>query len=166
MLQVSDVNHESALYDVRLELVALSSIARTSTSVTPRCSIRNSAWLVNERSQFHHSGNVGMKAFRRPIVALGQQFPSAADTIRRATHESSISSLGSHVLGRTADAATLEDLVLASLAKKSEDRPQNARQLAQSLDTIDGMTWGEEEAGRWWGQHHPLQALAPNAITL
>ena len=62
--------------------------------------------------------------------------------------------------------ATLEHLVLACLAKKPEDRPQNARQLAQSLDTIDGMTWGEEEAGRWWSQHHPLQALAPDAITL
>jgi serine/threonine-protein kinase len=62
--------------------------------------------------------------------------------------------------------ATLEHLVLACLAKKPQDRPQNARQLAQSLDTIDGMTWGEEEAGRWWSQHHPLQALAPDAITL
>ena len=51
--------------------VAFSSIARTSTSVTPRCSIRNSAWLVNERSQFHHSGKVGMEAFGGPIVAPG-----------------------------------------------------------------------------------------------
>jgi eukaryotic-like serine/threonine-protein kinase len=62
--------------------------------------------------------------------------------------------------------ATLEHLVLACLAKKPEERPQSARQLAQSLDTIDGMTWGQEEAGRWWSQHHPLQALAPDAITL
>ena len=49
--------------------------------------------------------------------------------------------------------ARLEPLVLACLAKKPEERPQNARQLAQSLDTIDGMTWGEE-ANRWWSQHH------------
>ena len=60
----------------------------------------------------------------------------------------------------------VDRLVLACLAKKPEDRPQNARQLAQSLVTIDGMTWGEEEAGRWWSQHHPQQALAPDAITL
>jgi len=46
--------------------------------------------------------------------------------------------------------ATLEHLVLACLAKKPEDRPQSARQLAQSVDAIAGMTWDEEEAGRWW----------------
>jgi len=45
--------------------VAFSSIARTSTSVTPRYSIRNSAWLVNERSQLHQSGNVGIERFSR-----------------------------------------------------------------------------------------------------
>jgi serine/threonine protein kinase len=62
--------------------------------------------------------------------------------------------------------AALEHLVLACLAKKPEERPQSARQLAQSLETIDGMTWSEEDAGRWWNQHHPLQALAPDPITI
>jgi len=56
--------------------------------------------------------------------------------------------------------ATLEHLVLACLAKKPEDRPKTARQLAQSLDAINGITWGEEEAVRWWSQHHPPQAMA------
>src|SRR3712207_104369 len=51
--------------------VAFSSIARTSTSVTPRCSMRNSAWPVNERSQFHHSGEVGIELLAGPIVAPG-----------------------------------------------------------------------------------------------
>jgi hypothetical protein len=62
--------------------------------------------------------------------------------------------------------AALEDLVLACLAKKPEERPQNARQLAQSLDAIDAMTWDEEEARRWWNQHHPPQASPSDAITL
>jgi serine/threonine-protein kinase len=61
--------------------------------------------------------------------------------------------------------ATLEHLVLACLAKKPEERPQNARQLAQSLDTIDEMTWSEEEAARWWSKH-PSQASTSDAITL
>jgi serine/threonine-protein kinase len=61
--------------------------------------------------------------------------------------------------------ATLEHLVLACLAKKPEERPQSARRLAQLLDTIPGMTWGAEEAGRWWSRHRAPQALAPDAIT-
>jgi hypothetical protein len=61
---------------------------------------------------------------------------------------------------------TLDELVLACLAKKPEERPQSARQLAQSLDAIDGMTWGEEEASRWWIQHHPPTARTSDAITL
>ena len=61
--------------------------------------------------------------------------------------------------------ATLERLVLACLAKKPEERPQSARQLAQSLDAIDGMRWGDEEAHRWWSQHHPPQASTSDAMT-
>ena len=60
---------------------------------------------------------------------------------------------------------TLEHLVLACLAKKPEDRPQ-ARQLAQSLEAINGMTWSDEEARRWWSRHHPPSPLASNAIVL
>ncbi len=62
--------------------------------------------------------------------------------------------------------AALEHLVLACLAKKPEDRPQTARQLAQSLDAIAGMTWGEEEARRWWSVHHRPDGSGSEAMTL
>ena len=62
--------------------------------------------------------------------------------------------------------ASLERLVLACLAKKPEERPKTARRLAQSLETIDGMRWGEDEANRWWRQHHPPRVSTSDAITL
>jgi serine/threonine-protein kinase len=62
--------------------------------------------------------------------------------------------------------AALDQLVLACLAKNPDERPQNARQLAQLLDAIDGMRWSEEEAHRWWRHHHPAPALPSDAITL
>jgi serine/threonine-protein kinase len=61
--------------------------------------------------------------------------------------------------------APLEQLVLACLAKKPDERPQNARQLARSLDMIDGMPWDEEQAVRWWTQHRPAQSDAITPVT-
>jgi len=60
----------------------------------------------------------------------------------------------------------LEHVVLSCLAKKPEERPQSARALAQSLALIDGMTWGQEEALRWWSEHHRPHASTSDAITL
>lgn len=52
--------------------------------------------------------------------------------------------------------AALDQLILACLAKKPEDRPASAAALARSLAAIDGGgTWDEELAGRWWQVHQP-----------
>jgi serine/threonine-protein kinase len=50
----------------------------------------------------------------------------------------------------------LDQLVLACLAKKPEDRPPSAAALAQSLAAIEGEPWGEEQAMRWWRVHRPV----------
>ncbi len=48
--------------------------------------------------------------------------------------------------------------------QKNDRRPRdNSRGRSRR---IDGMSWTEEEANRWWSQHHPAQALTSDAITL
>ena len=47
--------------------------------------------------------------------------------------------------------AALDQLILACLAKKPEDRPASAVALARALTAIDGGgPWDEELALRWW----------------
>ena len=50
----------------------------------------------------------------------------------------------------------LDQLVLACLAKKPEDRPASAAALARSLAAIQGGDpWDEELALRWWEVNRP-----------
>jgi eukaryotic-like serine/threonine-protein kinase len=52
--------------------------------------------------------------------------------------------------------AALDELVLACLAKKPDDRPRSAGDLERSLAAIEeGDAWDEERAGRWWQVNQP-----------
>jgi eukaryotic-like serine/threonine-protein kinase len=49
----------------------------------------------------------------------------------------------------------LEQVVLACLAKRPEDRPQTAGELDRMLAEIEIEPWSEEEATQWWRTHQP-----------
>jgi eukaryotic-like serine/threonine-protein kinase len=51
--------------------------------------------------------------------------------------------------------ASLDELVLACLAKDPALRPQSARELSNRLGEIGGVTWNEERARGWWFKHQP-----------
>jgi hypothetical protein len=44
----------------------------------------------------------------------------------------------------------LEELVLACVAKRPDDRPRSATELARSLGAIDIEPWSQAQAGEWW----------------
>jgi serine/threonine-protein kinase len=52
-------------------------------------------------------------------------------------------------------APELDQVVLACLAKKPENRPQSAGELDRMLAEIEIDPWSEEEATRWWRTHQP-----------
>jgi serine/threonine protein kinase len=49
----------------------------------------------------------------------------------------------------------LDKLVLTCLEKEPRERPQSAEELARGLASIDVLSWGNEEAERWWSAHSP-----------
>jgi hypothetical protein len=50
----------------------------------------------------------------------------------------------------------LEDLVMELLAKKADERPQTADDVATRLGQINvEPRWTAERAGQWWDLHYP-----------
>jgi serine/threonine-protein kinase len=60
-----------------------------------------------------------------------------------------------------------DQLVLACLSKKPEDRPSSAAALDRALAAIDaGKPWDEEQAMRWWQLNLPGPSLTPGRAHL
>ncbi len=61
----------------------------------------------------------------------------------------------------------LDEVILSCLAKKKEDRPATAADLAARLAAIDVReAWTQERAARWWRTHLPGEsAPVPAALT-
>jgi serine/threonine-protein kinase len=56
--------------------------------------------------------------------------------------------------------ASLEQVVMACLAKNPNDRPQSAAELRTMLDACaEGPQWSQADADRWWALHRPEAAI-------
>jgi serine/threonine-protein kinase len=49
----------------------------------------------------------------------------------------------------------LDQLVLACLERKPENRPSSAAEVSRLLSEIDVTPWDESQAAAWWQTHHP-----------
>ena len=57
----------------------------------------------------------------------------------------------------------LEELILSCLAKRPEDRPSTAGDVARLLAEIDLEPWTEANAKHWWSVNHPMESMIENS---
>jgi serine/threonine-protein kinase len=65
--------------------------------------------------------------------------------------------------GQIAVPPRLEQVVLACLAKKPDDRPRSAAALARLLAATDAGPWTDEQAADWWASARPSTTALPGS---
>jgi serine/threonine protein kinase len=103
---------------------------------------------LDARSDLYSVAAVGYFLLTATPVFQGK---TAVDTITQHLKATPVSP--SERLGRPV-AADLERVLLGALAKLPEDRPDNARDFAQMLDTCaDAHVWRAQDSRMWWRTH-------------
>ncbi|MCB9629629.1 MAG: protein kinase [Sandaracinaceae bacterium] len=103
---------------------------------------------LDARSDLYSVAAVGYFLLTATPVFQGR---TAVDTITQ--HLKATPEPPSVRLGRPV-AADLERVLLSALAKAPEDRPENAREFAQMLDTCsDAHVWRAQDSRTWWRTH-------------
>jgi eukaryotic-like serine/threonine-protein kinase len=108
---------------------------------------------VDGRSDLYALGAVGY------FLLTGQDVFTGATLIEICSHHLHTPPVPpSERIGRPLP-AKLEALVLDCLRKYAAQRPQTAREVLARLDACDDVgTWTDEDARRWWEEHHEREA--------
>jgi eukaryotic-like serine/threonine-protein kinase len=96
-------------------------------------------------------------------LLTGQQVFDGATAMQIMSKHLQAAPVAPSTRGAFAIPAALDALVLSCLAKKPEERPQSAAELARRLSTIDVEPWTHLQAKEWWLASPPMMESAQDA---
>jgi eukaryotic-like serine/threonine-protein kinase len=136
----------------QLSLTAAGGLTGTPLYMSPEAIERPKE--VGPRSDLYALGAVGYFLITGHPVFTGQ------NVIDVCMQHASATPVAPSVRRGKAVSSDLEQILLRCLAKKPEDRPASARQLASELESCAAARlWSQRDAKRWW-QEHPLTGIA------
>jgi serine/threonine protein kinase len=123
-------------------VTATSHVVGTPQYISPEAV--QSAALVDARSDVYAVGGVGYALLTGGPVFTGK---SGVEVIGHHLHSDPVRP--SERLGRPVD-VPLEELILACLAKRREERPADAGVVLRRLEAWPGAPWTQDQAREWW----------------